>query len=117
MVERWSADADLALRQEAMTWLSLMTNDGADPLSSEEIKEFRFRGSPMPLMDMQRGIRKPAVLDAALSFRTVYRPEGAKRPYEDAVGADGLIRYKYRGTDPEHPENRRSVQRCTESYR
>ncbi|CAN7479968.1 HNH endonuclease [Knoellia sp. LjRoot47] len=57
-------------------------------------------------MDMQRGIRKPAVLDAALSFRTVYRPDGAIRPYDDAVGSDGLIRYKYRGTDPQHPENR-----------
>ena len=57
-------------------------------------------------MDMQRGIRKPAVLDAALSFRTVYRPEGAERPYEDGQGPDGLIRYKYRGTDPEHAENR-----------
>ncbi|CAN5545689.1 HNH endonuclease [soil metagenome] len=57
-------------------------------------------------MDAQRGIRKPAVLDAALSFRTVYRPAGAERPYEDAAGDDGLIRYKYRGTDPQHPENR-----------
>ncbi|MGL5859857.1 MAG: HNH endonuclease [Phycicoccus sp.] len=64
------------------------------------------RGEPLPLMDMQRGIRKPAVLDAALSFRTVYRPESAERPYEDAVGPDGLIRYKYRGTDHGHPENR-----------
>ncbi len=89
-----------------MAWLAQRTNDGADPLTSEEIKEFRFRGEPLPLMDIQRGIRKPAVLDAALSFRTVYRPEGAERPYEDAVGPDGLIRYKYRGTDPDHSENR-----------
>ncbi|NHA66842.1 HNH endonuclease [Phycicoccus sp. CMS6Z-2] len=89
-----------------MNWLALRTNDGADSLTTDEIKEFRFRGEPMPLMDMQRGIRKPAVLDAALSFRTVYRPEGLERPYEDSVGHDGLIRYKYRGTDPQHPENR-----------
>ena len=89
-----------------MEWLAQRTNDGADPLTTEEIREFRFRGEPLPLMDIQRGIRKPAVLEAALSFRTVYRPDGAERPYEDAVGPDGLIRYKYRGTDPEHPENR-----------
>lgn len=89
-----------------MHWLAQRTNDGADPLTSDEIKEFRFRGEPLPLMDLQRGIRKPAMLDAALSFRTVYRPEGAERPYEDAVGPDGLIRYKYRGTDPDHAENR-----------
>lgn len=106
MVARWSAELDLALRREAMAWLSLRTNDGLDALTSEEIKDFRFRGEPIPLMDAQRGIRKPAVLDTALSFRTVYRPEGADRPYEDSQGPDGLIRYKYRGSDPQHPENR-----------
>jgi putative restriction endonuclease len=102
----WSVAEDRALRDAAVGWLALLTNDGAEPLTTEQIKEFRFRGEPMPLMDMQRGIRKPAVLDAALSFRTVYRADGARRPYEDAVGADGLIRYKYRGTDPQHAENR-----------
>lgn len=89
-----------------MSWLAVRTNDGADSLTTDELKEFRFRGAPIPLMDLQRGIRKPAVLEAALSFRTVYRPEGTDRPYNDDVGADGLIRYKYRGTDPGHPENR-----------
>lgn len=89
-----------------MDWFSLRSNDGADALTTDEIKDFRFDGAPLPLMDLQRGIRKPAVLEAALSFRTVYRPEGADRPYEDAVGVDGLIRYKYRGTDPDHPDNR-----------
>lgn len=89
-----------------MEWLSRRTNDGAESLSSDEIKDFLFRGEALRLLDAQRGIRKPAVLDAALSFRTVYRPVGADRPYEDAAGADGLIRYKYRGTDPQHPENR-----------
>ncbi|WP_239100467.1 HNH endonuclease [Phycicoccus sp. CSK15P-2] len=106
MTRAWGPDDDAELRTAAMEWLARRTNDGADPLTTEEIKEFRFHGEPMPLMDMQRGIRKPAVLDAALSFRTVYRAEGAERPYEDAVGPDGLIRYKYRGTDPTHPENR-----------
>ncbi len=56
-------------------------------------------------MDPQRGIRKPAGLDAALSIRTSYTPVGQSPPYEDAEGPDGLLRYKYRGTDPEHPEN------------
>lgn len=106
MVVHWSDDEDRLLRQEAMSWLALRSNDGAEPLTTEELGEFTFRGTKFPLMDMQRGIRKPAVLEAALSFRTVYRPLGTERPYEDAVGPDGLIRYKYRGTDPNHPENR-----------
>ena len=33
-------------------------------------------------------------------------PEGAARPYEDSQGADGFIRYKWRGSDGNHPENR-----------
>jgi len=106
VAEVWSAADDARLRRDAMEWLAVRTNDGADSLSSDEIREFTFRGIPFPLMDLQRGIRKPAALSAALSFRTVYRPEGAERPYEDAVGHDGLIRYKYRGTDPDHSENR-----------
>jgi putative restriction endonuclease len=89
-----------------MAWLATRTNDGADPVSREDLREFSFGGVRIPLIDMQRGIRKPAVLDAALSILTVYRPEGAARPYEDNVGPDGLIRYKWRGEDGDHPENR-----------
>ncbi len=28
-----------------------------------------------------------------------------RSPYDDEVGADGFLRYRYRGTDPEHPDN------------
>lgn len=89
-----------------MHWLERRTRDGLEPIGSDDLKEFEFDGHRLPLIDAQRGIRKPAPFRAALSIRTVYRPEGAARPYEDAVGADGLIRYKWRGDDPEHPENR-----------
>ena len=57
-------------------------------------------------MDPQRGIRKPAGFASAPSIRTVWRPSGAERPYEDAIGDDGLVRYKWRGDDPDHAENR-----------
>lgn len=39
-------------------------------------------------------------------MRTVYTPPEATSPYADAQGRDGFQRYKYRGEDPEHPENR-----------
>lgn len=102
----WPAEDQAALRVEAMQWLALRTDDGAHPLTHEEIGEFEFRGERFALMDRQRGIRKPAIFDAALSIRTVWRPEGAARPYDDDLGQDGLIRYKWRGTDAQHPENR-----------
>ena len=27
-------------------------------------------------------------------------------PYDDSFGSDGLLRYRYRGTDPDHQDNR-----------
>jgi putative restriction endonuclease len=101
----WSADRDLALRREAMAWLTVRTHDGTESITSEELKDFVFDGVRVPLIDAQRGIRKPAPLRAALSIRTVYRPDGATRPYEDGVGLDGHMRYKWRGTDGDHAEN------------
>ena len=102
----WTPARDLALRRAAIAWLTVRTNDGLESIPSEDLRDFVFEGERIPLIDAQRGIRKPAVLDAALSIRTVYRPEGATRPYEDSEGADGFIRYKWRGTDANHPENR-----------
>ena len=101
-----SDDFDARLRREAQTWLTVRTHDGQVPLSSDELLDFEVDGRPFKLMDRQRGIRKPRELDAALSIRTVYALEGSARPYEDAVGADGLLRYKWRGDDPNHAENR-----------
>lgn len=66
---------------------------------------FQYGGARIPLMDRQRGIRKPAGLEAALAIRTTYTAPTAVPPYNDAIGPDGLQRYKYRGDDPQHPEN------------
>jgi putative restriction endonuclease len=99
-------DREKLFRESAMAWLSMRTMDGLEPIRSEDLKDFTFEGERIPLIDAQRGIRKPASLGAAISMRTVYRPEGAARPYEDSEGPDGLIRYKWRGDDPDHAENR-----------
>lgn len=100
------ADFDGRLRRQAMAWLTIRTNDGLDSVTSSELEEFEIEGRSFRLMDRQRGIRKPAELSAALSIRTVYTPETRARPYEDQMGSDGLLRYKWRGADGEHPENR-----------
>lgn len=67
---------------------------------------FEYDGRRLPLMDRQRGIRKPAGMHAALSIRTTYTDPRHTPPYADNIGDDGLQRYKYRGTDPDHAENR-----------
>ncbi len=102
----WTPQRQGQLRAEAMEWLSARTRDGLDSLTSDAIGEFAYEGERFRLMDPQRGIRKPATFSSALSIRTVWRPEGADRPYEDDIGIDGRLRYKWRGTDPNHAENR-----------
>lgn len=102
----WDLEYERAFRAAAMRWLTESMTAERDWLRSETLREFHFDGVRIPLMDLQRGIRKPAVAQAAVSVRTVYRPEGGERPYEDAIGSDDLLRYKWRGTDAEHPENR-----------
>jgi putative restriction endonuclease len=93
-----------------MSWLDQRSDE---VLSFEDLASFTYAGQRIPLMDRQRGIRKPASLDTALSIRTTFTPPGATPPYADAEGSDGFLRYKYRGTDPEHPENV-ALRRCLE---
>ncbi|NKG19879.1 HNH endonuclease [Paeniglutamicibacter terrestris] len=102
----WTVERDRRLREEAIEWLKFRTDDGAIPLTRAEIRDFSFEGEPFALQATQQGIRKPRQLEAALSIQTVYRTPGQSRPYEDTVGSDGLIRYMWRGDDPNLPENR-----------
>lgn len=85
-----------------MAWLD---SRPAPRVDFQWLSQFEYQGSRVPLMDRQRGIRKPAGFDAALAIRTTFTPPGQTPPYADAIGPDGLQRYKYRGEDPEHPEN------------
>jgi putative restriction endonuclease len=101
-----ATDFDDRLRRQAFTWLEGRTHDGLVAITSTELLEFRFDGAPFRLMAAQQGIWKPRQLNAALSIRTAYTPLGATRPYEDMFGLDGVIHYKWRGTDPDHFENR-----------
>jgi putative restriction endonuclease len=69
------------------------------------LRGFDFEGARVPLV-AQQGIFKPAVLrDVPLSIRTTAISPGKDAPYDDAIGLDGLIRYRYRGTDPKHSNN------------
>ncbi|RBP64907.1 putative restriction endonuclease [Brevibacterium sanguinis] len=94
------------LREAAIGWLKMRTDDGREPLTREDIKDFRFNGEQFKLQSTQQGIRKPSGFEAALSIQTVFRSPGQERPYEDEIGEDGLFRYKWRGSDPNFPENR-----------
>ena len=99
-------DFDSRLRNSAMAWLRaelLATPQGID---WKRLQEFRLDGARIPLLNIQRGIWKPAVLDAALTIRTVFRNKPDQRPYDDAPGPEGLLRYKWMGDNPNASDNR-----------
>jgi putative restriction endonuclease len=96
------AEQSLRPRMAAMDWLE---HRPALTVDYSWLSGFEYGGDRIPLMDAQRGIRKPAGMTAALSIRTTYTGPRRTPPYNDAIGPDGLQRYKYRGDDPDHPEN------------
>lgn len=94
---------DETVRNAAFEWLRAQIESHGDVLPRPLLVEgFTLRGDRIPLLGPQ-GIFKPRVLShAPLSITTA--PNG---PYDDAFGANDLLRYRYRGMDPDHPDNRR----------
>jgi putative restriction endonuclease len=92
---------DARVRSAAFEWLSAQVGAHGDVLPRQLLAEgFVLDGVRVPLLGPQ-GIFKPQVLsEVPLSITTA--PEG---PYDDAFGSDGLLRYRYRGTNRDHPEN------------
>lgn len=94
---------DSRVRTAAFSWLAEQVDRlGTDVLPRVLLAEgFEFEGTRIHLLG-QQGIFKPKVLEAPLSITTVHGG-----PYDDAFGADDLLRYRYRGNNPNHPDNRR----------
>lgn len=97
---------ELAIRHAAFAWLDHQRATGKEIFTQADTRDLVLAGETLRLMPTQQGIWKPRQLAAALSIRTVYRPEGSDRPYDDAIGTDGRYRYKMRGDDPNHADNR-----------
>lgn len=93
---------DARVRAAAFEWLADQVTRHSDVLPRLVLAAgFQLEGVRVPLVGPQ-GIFKPRVLsDVPLSITTA--PDG---PYDDAFGDDGLLRYRYRGKDPNHPDNR-----------
>jgi len=90
---------DTAVRRAAFAWLSEQVELHGPVLSRELLAHgFTFEGQQISLVAPQ-GIFKPRVMDLPLSITTV-----ANGPYDDAFGPT-LLRYKYRGSDPNHRDN------------
>jgi putative restriction endonuclease len=65
---------------------------------------FELEGRRVSLMN-QQGIFRPRGLLCPISITTAPLKPGRPRPYDDSLGTDGVLRYRYRGTDPHHSDN------------
>lgn len=63
----------------------------------------QVRGRRVPLVG-PKGIFKPAVCELPLSVTTAPSVAGRQAPYDDRPTFEG-VSYRYRGTDPTHPDN------------
>lgn len=94
-------DIDQKVRIAAFNWLDEQVGIHGDVLPRPLLAQgFIFDEKRVSLVAPQ-GIFKPKILpQMPLSITTT--PDG---PYDDSSGPDGLLLYRYRGTDPQHRDN------------
>ena len=91
---------DARIRAAAFDWLNDQVLRHGDVLSRSLIAQgFHLNNQRIPLVGPS-GIFKPQVLELPLSITTAFNG-----PYDDSFGKDGRLRYRYRGTDPNHRDN------------
>ncbi|MFH1681607.1 MAG: HNH endonuclease [Candidatus Eisenbacteria bacterium] len=92
---------DRRVRLGAFGWLEKQVAAHGDVLPRTLLQEgFEIDGERVPLIS-QQGIFKPRVLaEIPISITTTVHG-----PYNDRMEPEGIILYRYRGTDPEHPDN------------
>ena len=88
-------------RSAAFDWLTRQVSIRGDDVLPRAIlvQGFELDGQRVPLIGPQ-GIFKPALMQLPISITT--SPSG---PYNDGLGPDNLLHYRYRGTDPSHRDN------------
>jgi putative restriction endonuclease len=85
--------------------LARLTALHPEGIASAQINAFSVAGRALKLV-VQPGIWKPAELEGALTIRTTFTAPHQPPPYDDDIAPGGLVKYAYRGTDPDHSDNR-----------
>lgn len=95
---------ELAFREEAFAWLRgrLLVRD---LFSRADLAQFPYGDREYRLIGPQTGIWWRKDSKVAISINTSYVTSPSRRPYEDSVGDDGLLRYKWRGDNPNLADN------------
>ncbi len=113
----FTGDTDAQVRLRVFDFLREQRNLLGDQPFPRTLLErgFEFDHRRIPLVGPQ-GIFKPAVCEMPLSITTAPVVEGRERTYDDEIGEEGLLKYRYRGTDPNHHDNvglRRTIEHQT----
>lgn len=91
---------DFLVRRAAFDWLEQQVALYGDTLPRDILAQgFNWQGQRVPLLGPS-GIFKPRVLELPISITTV-----SSGPYDDGYSSDGLLLYRYRGTDRHHRDN------------
>jgi putative restriction endonuclease len=107
------ANVEEQARSAAFIYLDSLGARSGGLVTRQQLEAFELGGRRIPLIAPRQGIWKPAVFEVALSILTTYSSDPESRPYEDDPGPDGYNRYKWRGTDGNHANNR-AVRRAME---
>jgi putative restriction endonuclease len=92
---------DNQIRLAAFAHLQELASVYGDVLPYRElIKGFLFKEERITLIGAS-GIWKPKQLDLPISIATT-----SNGPYSDSITDDGFLKYKYRGSDPNHRDNK-----------
>lgn len=109
-------ELDAQVRNAAFEFLSEQTQLHGEILTWAILaKGFEFKGQKVSLLSMN-GIFKPALLPhAPLTLRTAAPDGNSYRRYDDEIGSDGLIKYRYQGDNPDSGDNVRLRAAMTEN--
>ena len=109
-----ASSLDTQVRLAAFAFLEKQTQIHGDVLPRTVLAQgFNFNGERVPLISPQ-GIFTPRLMNLPLTFCTVPPQMGKKRPYDDELGENGIIRYRYRGNNPDHRDNA-GLRKCRET--
>jgi len=89
-------ESDLRVRVAAFAFLDQLRRLSPELFDRRTLQRgFVFEGERVPLL-APSGIFKPRVCSVPLSITTVTAKEDGSRPYDDAIGTDGHLRYRTR---------------------
>ncbi len=108
------ADPDAKMRLDAFSRLDELIRIHGSALPWRILSEgFRSASNQVLFATLVEGIFKPRQMSGILSIKTVVPKPGGKVWYEDQVfrddqiaSPDSIIRYSFKGTNPEDPKNR-----------